>query len=455
MRRDFIISALAMLLVSLTASAERVTRQQAAETAAEFFSRAETGGFSRNRVPSVTMVMSVEDAFYVFDNADGHGFVIVSAEDAVMPVLGYSFENSFPEDGDMAPGLRSWMEDMRKEIMAVRAMGISQSESTAAAWSGPEYGTPVVELETARWGQEEPFCDLCPVVDGQTAATGCAATALASVMYYFRWPEKGTGTIPAYTTLTDKRPVEALTLGHTYNWDNMLADYSSSYTEEQAGAVAVLMRDCGYMIESDYRARDNGGTGSYMKDIPEPLVKYMGYDESVRHVTRADYTAQEWLDMMKAELDGGRPVLYAGCTASYAAHAFVLDGYTDNDFFRVNWGWCGESNGYFLLDALNVERNGNLYELNYLQDAIIGIQPDTGTEDVSGEVGLAYDKAAGTVTLTAQEQITVSLIDSEGRMAAEAASGTSVTLDISGLEAGDYTLKVTGDTLSMELTLTV
>ncbi|HIZ87250.1 MAG TPA: C10 family peptidase [Candidatus Coprenecus pullistercoris] len=452
MNKHILIPIFTLLLISLTASAERVTQQRAAETAAAFFSNTGAGRLQR-QTPAVRAVMNCGQAFYIFDNADGNGFVIISGDDAVMPVLGYSFENCFPKDGNLPPAFRSWMEDMREEILSVRSLGITQSENTAAAWRELEYGTPVVKLETARWGQEEPFCNLCPVIDGRTAATGCAATALATIMYHYGWPAKGTGTIPAYTTLTDRRPIDALTLGHSYAWDSMLADYSSSYTDEQAEAVAVLMRDCGYMIESDYRSRDNGGTGSFMKDIPAPLIEFMGYDESARHVSREDYTAQEWLDLMKSELDNGRPILYAGCTAANAGHAFVLDGYTDNDFFSVNWGWCGESNGYFLLDALNVERNGNLYELNYLQDAVIGIQPDTGTGPVSEEISLKYDKTAGTVTLTASERITVSLTDADGNAVVEDTAGTSVTLDIRNIGTGDYILKTTGSSRTTELTL--
>ena len=59
---------------------------------------------------------------------------------------------------------------------------------------------------------------------------------------------------------------------------------------------------------------------------------------------------------------------------NYGGHAFVIDGY-DSGRYHVNWGWDGQSNGFFMLTGLNV--TGASY--NDYQDAVIGIQSPEGT----------------------------------------------------------------------------
>lgn len=387
-----------MLLLSLSwkAGADTVTQEKAVEKAVAFFRMSGAAGISQVSVPSFKMILtseelpgsntkaSVDPTFYVFDNASGPGFVIIAGDDAVMPVLGYSFENEFPEGTVLPPNLIAWLEGVRSEITAVRSGGIRPSDETRKAWSNLTSGNPVVTLETALWNQQEPYNLLCPKINGQPTYTGCTATALAIIMRYHRWPERGTGTLPGYTTATYNYSVPAVTLGYEYEWDNMLMEYKAGYSDAEANAVATLMRDCGVLMESDYGPYGTSGTGAYSSDIPYPLAMHMGYDKGARYVERGYYGAEEWYDVMKNELDNSRPILYTGYN-SEGGHAFVLDGYTDDNYFSVNWGWGGMSNGYFLLDALDPSSQGaggSSSGYNQGQGAVIGIQKDAGGEFV-------------------------------------------------------------------------
>lgn len=378
------------------AVADNVPQQRAAEQAAAFFRNAATAGISQTSAPSLKMIFTSETmpgtmtrtsssapAFYVFDNASGPGFVIISGDDAAMPVLGYSFENEFPEGKVLPPNLASWLEGKREEIIALRAKGIQPSSTAAGAWSKPAAGDPVVDMETALWNQDEPYNLLCPEIDNTPTYTGCTATALAIIMRYHQWPEKGTGVLPGYTTTTYSYSVPSVTLGYEYDWENMLMEYSSNnYDDAQANAVATLMRDCGVMLESDYGPYGTSGTGAYSYTAIYPLAMNMGYDKSARYVQRGYYEAEEWYAVVKNELDCNRPLLFTGYN-SEAGHAFVLDGYTEDNYFSVNWGWGGMSNGYFLLDALDPSSQGaggSSSGYNQGQGAIIGIQKDAGGE---------------------------------------------------------------------------
>lgn len=366
--------------------AGNVSEDQARQIAVSFWQSAPV---TRGGIPSLQMVFHSEDlvtrssvqspAYYVFDNTGGPGFVIVAGDDVAMPVLGYSFEHEFSKD-NLPANLKAWLEYMRDEVNKARRSGAKAESAVTRAWSQVEVGTPVVELETAKWNQMEPYNLLCPIVGGESTYTGCTATAVAIVMRYHQWPEKGVGTLPGYKILRGEVLPE-LPLGHTYDWKNMPLEYPyMGYSQAEANAVAVLMRDCGWMIFSDYGPVGSSGTSAFTVYIPAGLTTYMGYDKRVRTISRNGYTTSEWNSLMQGELESNRPVIYSGFNDN-AGHAFVLDGYTDQDYYRVNWGWGGYCDGYFLLTALDPEgqgAGGSEGGYNTSQTAVIGIQKDDG-----------------------------------------------------------------------------
>lgn len=367
--------------------AGNVTEDQARQIAVSFWQSAPV---TRGGIPSLQMVFHSEDlvtrsfvqspAYYVFDNTGGPGFVIVAGDDVAMPVLGYSFEHEFSKD-NLPANLKAWLEYMRDEVNEARRSGAKAESAVTRAWSQVEVGTPVVELETAKWNQTDPYNMLCPKVNMQFAYTGCTITALAIVMRYHQWPEKGVGTLPGYQTDTYRVTVPDLPLGHTYDWKNMLLEYPYfGYSQAEATAVATLMRDCGVMLQADFGPVGSSGTAASTFYIPSGLTTYMGYDKRVRTISRNGYTTSEWNSLMQGELESNRPVIYSGFNDN-AGHAFVLDGYTDQNYYRVNWGWGGYCDGYFLLTVLDPEgqgAGGSEGGYNMYQDAVIGIQKDDG-----------------------------------------------------------------------------
>ena len=384
---------LLFVLLSGLAFAGNVPEEQARKTALAFWQSApQTRGASSVNLQMVlqsesltTRSAGTAPAYYVFDNTSGPGFVIVSGDDVAMPVLAYSFENEFSTN-EMPENLKRWLKGMRDEINHARQEGTQASTYVTRAWSSTAVGTPVVELETAAWNQERPYNDLCPQVNRFDTYTGCTATALAIVMKYHEWPLQGIGTLPAYVTETYKASIPEQPLGHTYDWDNMRMVYTAGqYTNQEAEAVATLMRDCAVGIQSDFGPiLVSNGTAAYVTDIPSFLIDHMGYDRACRAVFRDNYNTADWNQVMKDELSNGRVVLMGG-QAQDGGHAFVLDGYDTDNYFSVNWGWSGMSNGYYLLSAMNPgEQGAGSFEGGYNsgQQAIIGIQPDAGGDYV-------------------------------------------------------------------------
>ena len=313
---------------------------------------------------------SHQPPYFVFNNSAGKGFVIVAAEDAVMPVLGYSTDHNFTIQS-LPVSVSGWLADLAEQVLSVRERDIKPSPSVMAAWSrmmaqGPS--DPVVKLETAEWDQRDPYNRDCFMIDGRHALTGCVATATAIVMRYHQWPDIGEGTLPSYTFDGYTVPSREF---KPYDWNSMPLEYTRSATETQKAAVAQLMSDCGVMFRSIYRLN---GTEAYTADVPMYIGRFMKYDKGARFLLRDDYSDSEWNRLLQENLHECGPIIYKG-TGSAGGHSFVVDGYSSDGFYSVNWGWGGKYNGFYLLDAM--EPNHNIH-LNKEQGAVLGIRKDAG-----------------------------------------------------------------------------
>ena len=333
--------------------------------------------------------------FYVFNNPGG-GWVIIAADDRVSPVIGYSDKGTFNLSG-MPDNLKWWMDGVADVIDDVRQSGDGASESVRMAWESLRAGmSPVKEgnksyIETANWDQDEPFNDACPIVNGETkrAATGCIATAMAIIMRHNCWPSHGKGVIGGYTTITKQTYILPYDLEqNTYDWDNMPLTNggaaNSQWTAEQKKQVAQLMLDCGVAVKMDYTSDASSAASG---DVVKAMKENMSYSDKVSLVSRSSYTLDKWFSLIKNEIDQGRVVYYAGMGED-GGHAFVCDGY-DNDSInpklRINWGWGGDCNGYYTLDLAIPRYNVNFSDL---QEAIIGLAPDTANVELEETVGL-------------------------------------------------------------------
>lgn len=366
------------------ASAKQIGPQQALEIARQF-STTDTKLKSMSASPAQMKVVytvkpegSPADSddnglLYVVSSGDNAGYVMVAGDDVVInPVLGYSTAGEF--DYDAAPdNLKWWIGEYARMIEYAAEHGMAVAET-------PKFDTSLDPLIKTHWNQDYPFNDLCPMLDSETRAyTGCVATAMAQVMKYHEWPEQGTGS----HTYTDPYCGQTLSANFgetTYRWDLMPNDYDGTWTAEQIKAVATLMAHCGVAVDMQYMP---DGSGAYSGDVPAALVNYFGYAEDIIHRDRDYYTQNEWIEMMKAELDAGRPVYYHGQSTG-GGHAFVIDGYNTDGYFHVNWGWGGQSDEYYQLATLDPYSGqgigGTTAGYAYSQGAIFNMHRPTGNE---------------------------------------------------------------------------
>ncbi len=369
-----------MVLASIQAWGNPIDWNQAEMEATRFAQSgvSRTGDVQWNRVVRNDVISSNGQVpLYVLNRADGNGFVIVAGDDAAIPILGYSTEGTFSYDN--IPGnLRQWLSLSERYVKAC-----ANRQGTAHA---AQQGEPVVAplLGDILWGQGTPYNDMCPTYDGDTHYyVGCVATAATQIMRYHSYPEHGTG---SKTITVNGQNVTADFGNTTYDWNNMLPTYEDvSYTSAQSSAVATLAAHFGVAVDMEYQP---AGSGAHSMAVPHALREFFNYDEAVTMRKRDYYSTDEWLQLIKAELDQGRPVYYAASSETGSSgHAFVCDGYDSEDYVHINWGWYGTSNGYFLVSHLDPDDlgvGGGTGGYNLDQEIITGIQPPAS--------GTAYER---------------------------------------------------------------
>lgn len=351
---------------SVTAFAQHVSEVEAKEKAMAFWKqKATTDCTAMRKAPRhepQLEIASILKGLYIFNDEANGGYVVVSGEERLPAILGYSFSENYNDDN--APdNLKAWLD------MYAGQVAYLQSHPNARAMEADGLQRPsIAPLLKCFWGQGEPFNNQCPKVGDQKTVTGCVATAMAQVMYYWKWPKQTLQTIPEYTTNTRKIKVPAIPVT-TIDWDNMLPVYENgNYTQQQADAVAKLMKLCGAALKMDYNIFQSGA--SFMGTR---LCQFFDYDDDYENLDRYELNLsnEKWDQIIYDELAAGRPVPYDGVRVneggSYTAHEFVVDGYDKDGYFHVNFGWGPSAEGYYLLTDIAGYNEG--------QSCYVGLRP--------------------------------------------------------------------------------
>lgn len=370
----FLIAALALPGMAREISPQEALIRAKADSPAVMTRNAAKG---EPRLAHTAVTENGRPAVYVFNNSGGQGYMALSADDAAAPVLGYADNGTFAE-GNLPPQLEWWLGEYSRQIEYARENGLTGYKQTRAFSRSGEREAIAPMIKTM-WDQVAPYNDQCPLSGSYRTWTGCVATSMAQVMNYWKYPEKGTGSI-TYSIESLEKKVTMNFGDKKFDWDNMLNQYENGkYTEAQAEAVAYLMKACGYSVKMQY---DMDSSGALAMNIGNALVKYFNYDGNLLYTLREYYSTEQWNDMVYQNLKNVGPMLYGGGSALGGGHSFVVDGYDGDGYFHFNWGWSGMSDGYYLLDALNPDAlgsgGGTGGGYNFTQDCVFGIQPPTG-----------------------------------------------------------------------------
>ena len=398
-------------------------------------------------------------AYYIFNSSKG--YVIVSGDDRAREILAYGDRpldvNNIPEN---MTGLLLLYKRQMEYLQANPGMVVKPMLRTKLN------ATSVEPLLTALWDQEAPYYNQCPTYNGSRCVTGCPATSLSMVFYYWKYPTDETPAVDGYINETGNFSIPALP-PTTFDWDNMRDTYTGSYTTAQGNAVAWLMRYIGQEEMMDYSPN---GSGAYGADVLR-AVNFFGYDETTSQLTfksmASDYGVDEvliddatWAEMLQTELVEGRPVVYCAYDytwSGWAGHAFNVDGYdAADDTYHVNYGWSGSGNGWFALNAFY----GSGYTFNLEQQMIYGIQPPATVPTIKvspakvemeaypGQTATATFTVKGillenNITLTVNDANNAFAIDANSVSVSEMGGGKVITVTYAPQAPGTHTATIT------------
>ena len=359
LRRSFLILS---LLLSVTANyADNVDFNTALRIARTYVNVSKTVA---QNIKTRATATATQQPYYVFNDDEGKGFVVIAGDDKMGEVLAYSKEASI-DMANLNPEARYLFDTYRQ---VYEELGKNKTLTTRAG-AATKTADAVQPLLKSKWGQDYPYSKLTQYV------TGCVATAVAQVMYYHKWPAQGKGQ-ESYTVTFDNTVRSADFTKSHYDWDNMLPDYNRrNVTTKQEDAVALLMNDVGIATNMQYTDRASS-TQSYMAE--RALRNYFDYDASM--VTRANEGVDNFIEIVKKELRNGFPLYISGDSRSGGGHAWVCDGFDKEDMFHMNFGWNGQANGYYSLATLSVTSTGS--EFNGAQHSfnrglhVIAIHPN-------------------------------------------------------------------------------
>ena len=393
-----IILSVVFLLLCATVQAGEVDMRTARRVAASFWNTYHPADVKP--VAEGDMVSMAYDGIshvYVF-TVGQEGFVIVSDDDRVEPVLAYSFDSHFPKE--LHPTLRYLLGLYESQLTVVAQSDAEGSAEAAASWQKLLFADdeevddtePLLNIPamvTTRWDQVSPYNKYCPYDTNYNARTvvGCVATAMAQIIRYWRYPSCGAGNntyVPPAQSYEGQRytyPAQSADFAHTtYVYDympNWLEEHNTP--EREVNAVATLSYHCGVAVNMMYGTMSQGGSGAYSEDAATAFVQYFKYKPNISRVYRAHYPDDSvWRAMINEDLAAGRPIYYTGRDDD-GGHAFVLDGADLQGRYHFNLGWSGSGDGFYYFNDISIGHGGAggnpTYTFNLEQSAIFGLEP--------------------------------------------------------------------------------
>lgn len=455
------------LLLCGSLHAKPVDANKARQVASAFLNRVNANEGKPFALTDITSQTPYTE-FYVFTLGET-GFILVSADDVAIPILGYSTTSRFVTK-DMPENVAAWYEDYEREIRTLKEVLGSDNEP-APGWEIMENPTDlpridyaVTPLITTTWNQSSPYNQNCPMIGSIRAPTGCVATATAQLMKFWNHPATGHGS-HSYNH-SSAGELSADFGATTYDWDNMPVSLTASSSNTQKTAVATLMYHIGVAVQMNYGSSSSGATtlnypGRFSTSAQTALMKYFKYKSSMTSIRLENYTSDQWRALLRAELDASRPVLYSGRNTD-GGHAFICDGYNNSNQFHFNWGWGGSHDGNFAIGSLNpgVGGIGGNASGTYNMDnaALIGVEPHSGTFGVGGTVSVSTTgcggcSVSGAGTYNFGDTVTLLPAATECYRFARWENGCNVGPRIFTPNGGDYNFtaqfeRLDGDTLS-------
>jgi len=312
-----------------------------------------------------------QNGFYICEAGDD-GYAVISADERMNPVLGFSQNRRFDTD-NIPAGLQELLSSYTREYEALTSGKPARLVTRRIEGVKEQVGP----LFTTQWGQGTPFNTRCPELNGEKCITGCVAISTSQTLYYYQYPDSATGTVN-YVSKTNKIPIQEDLSTFKFNWPYIKSNYKNEATTEERNEVANLVYACAVAVQMDFGIKESAATSI---NQVKALVENFGYDPDIACIRKDYTTTNEWQTLMLNELNNERPIIYSAKSPTVGGHSFIIDGYKADEngypFYHVNWGWEGYCDDFYKLSAMDAD--GDEYSQSH--EAIIYLMPDNKQRD--------------------------------------------------------------------------
>ena len=396
------------------------------------------------------------------------GFVIVSADDLIEPII------AFADDGTFDPSLDNPLGALVSQDLAGRVSAVRQLKRVAGMPAGQAAPAPQSNTQS-KWDELTSFAEMAeggldtmglsavadvrvePLVQSRWSQStesgmscynyytppyapdtptnypcGCVATALAQVLRFHEYPTAGIGA-HNFIIKVDGTPETAWTrggdgTGGPYNWHLMMLDPNSTITGAQREAIGALCYDAGLSVNMSY-ASDGSGTDTLK--TRDALTDLFGYHNAVNGYHGDNDLGTALNDMVNPNLDYGYPVII-GITGPSDGHAVVADGYgydASTLYHHLNMGWAGSDDAWYNLPDIDSSP-----AFTTVHKCVYNIFVSGSGEIISGRVADPNGEPISAAAVTAQGSggPNSTVTDSQGIYAfAPVSSGATYTIEVS------------------------
>ena len=397
MKSKVLLSILVIFAVTASIFAKDISLSKAEQVAVNFlFEKSSQYGDAINYYDlNISESYLVDQSYYVvnFEN----GWVVVAANDVMVPVLGYNFSGSFPAIENQIDNFHSWMQTYVDQVNFIRENNVEAEDNVVERWNIYTTSTPTTlnlkgdrdmePLLTTMWNQDSPYNAMCPEYEGGPGGrvyVGCVATAMSMIMHYWRYPLQGSGSHsynrPPFGTLSAN-------FGEAnYDWDGMTDVIDGKFVWE----IAEIGFHAGVSVDMMYAFEGGASSAAYSNEVPYAMINYFNYQSITQYMQKIGYPIATWESMMQTELDSLRPIYYSG-SSTEGGHAFVCDGYQGMNYYHFNFGWGGQSNGFYSLQDVGGFYSGQAMIRNIYPGDAAYPYIATGQTDLSTLVGSFTD----------------------------------------------------------------
>lgn len=351
-----IITLASLLCTFIAAYATPISQEEAKDIAENFLNKNLNQDAPSRKSLRPASSLDKNSQYYIFNAAGGEGFVIVSGDDRTRPILGYS-ENGNLDVSTLPPQLEFMLMAFSESLESLPET--TQSYTSNRQIKRKPIKAPATPLLETQWNQDAPYNNLCPMIGGQKALTGCVATAMGQVINFTHKSNK-VEEVPEYWS--------------NDLWMPNLPARTFDYPLQSDDDIASLMLYCGQSVRMEYGVQESG---AYVENIPEALHNYFGWESETRVMERGNYNDEHWLRIVGEEIAAAHPIIYSAVTSQGEAHCFVVDG-IDGELFHVNWGWGGLADGYYNFSPYAGENKSQYI----LMQRIISTRDDDNSADI-------------------------------------------------------------------------